>query len=151
MVEKQIQFRPGSELRKQLTERAGETFVPSPALVAQRDLERYYQLLGFARPTFSQGEAMLLVDAMNGCMLDMHTVHLLWANIADAIDSDGLDTKWEVDGTSLVQRLRSLSRIECLAVYDAIERAWNTETYRIENMEERVKRVGLVRGEGQQS
>lgn len=143
MAEKQIQFRPGDVLA-QLQERAGETFVSSPDLVAKRDLERYYALLELVLPKFSLNESLLLVDAMNGCMLDIPTIHLLWANIADALE-DGLAEKWHVDGASLVARLRRLSRFECLAVYDAIERAWNDKAYRIKNMEERVKAVGMVR------
>ena len=140
-----IKFRADKQLTPQLQERAGETFVPSPDLVAQRDLERYYLMLKFALPTFSMAEAMLIVDAMNGIILEPMTIQLLWANVADAIELDGLDQKWHVDGKSLIQRLRGLSRVEHMALFDAIERAWNSATYRIDSMEERVRKVGLVR------
>lgn len=92
--------------------------------IAARDLDRYYTLLQRAMPKFSEPEASLIVDALNGTLSEPHTAHLLWAEIDDAIQLDQLDKKWGVDGPALVQRLRSLSPFEAMAVVDAAERFW---------------------------
>lgn len=116
-------------------------------------LEDYYQFIALSLPKFSSNEAMLLVDAMNGCIVEPFSAQILWANIADAVEMDGLDAKWDVDGPALVTRLRELGRsnpFACWAIADAIKRAWNSTTYHIENMEEKVRQVGLVREDKQQ-
>ena len=137
-----IQYRPSEQQFKSLQERS--ELGKSPSLIAEEMIDCHLYLLQRSLPTFSENEAMLLVDAMNGCILDYHTSGLLWANIADAVDSDHLDEKWHVDGKALVEQLRALTPFEQWAIYDAIQRAWNGETYRVLDMQERVKRVGLV-------
>lgn len=116
--------------------------------VARRDLERYYATLEEALPTFSAGEAALLVDALKGSRLEVRTARLLWATIEDAIRMDGLEEKWGVDGAVLVVRLRALSAFEALAVVDGAERFWNPVHYRQEEpLEERLRAVGFVQAE----
>lgn len=114
----------------------------SPGRVAARDLARYYYLLHRAVPSFSEPEASLIVDAMNGLMTEPHTAGLLWANIADAVRDDSLDEKWDVDAPALVARLRALTPFEQLAVADASERFWQRPEL---STSENLRRVGLVR------
>ena len=112
---------------------------------ARRDLERYYDMLPRSLPKFSMGEAMLLADVLNGTIHMPYSASLLWAEVSDALQ-DGYDAKWGVDGSALVERLRKLTPFECMAIADAIERAWNdSQGNRIDNMEERIKAVGLVK------
>ena len=110
---------------------------------AQRDLERYYALLRLALPPFTQAEASLIVDALNGSMLEAHSGHLLWAEIADAVQ-EGLAAKWEVDGAALVDRLRALPPFAQYAVWEAAERWWNGP-YREADWGASLRSVGLVR------
>jgi hypothetical protein len=119
--------------------------------IAERDLERYYYMLKFAlaKLPFSMGEAMLLCDVMNGTIIEPYSASLLWASVSDGVD-EGRAEYWkqyhpELDGAKLIAKLKALSPFECMAVADAIERAWNSETYQVANMEERVRQVGLVR------
>lgn len=101
--------------------------------VVSRDLERYYRLLAETRPTlrerFSPAEISLVIDACNGWatwMEPFDLLRLIWANVEDSIRLDGLDQKWEIpDPPGLVQRLKSLSPVEVLALCDAVERFWH--------------------------
>ena len=93
---------------------------------------------------FSLNEALLMADALNGVILDAWTKHLLWLSIEDAIRTDELDRKWGVDGAALVERLRSLSPVEQGMIAYRIQQAWENETYHVDSLIERVKKVGLV-------
>lgn len=144
MASNQIQFRPDDKLMAFLEARAGRPFAPSPGLAAEKALEYYVLILERSRPAFAENEAMLIADALNGIILEPQTVQLLWANVDDAIQMDHLDQKWHVDGAALVARLRALSYAEVVALADAVSLAWNAPEYHIANMEERLRKVGLV-------
>lgn len=94
--------------------------------IITRDLDRLYTSYRRAlkEVRLSLAEASLIVDALNGVMMDANSAVLLWAEIADAVQLDGLDKKWTVDGTALVDKLRGLSNIQALAIIDAAERFW---------------------------
>jgi hypothetical protein len=141
VLDRPIQFRAG-ELSDDLLERAEEGRPPS--WVAQRDLERYYQLLKLSLPTFGEGEASLIVDALNGSLIFPYSAQVVWAEVADAIQMDGLDEKWKVDGKALVERLRALTAFEQLAIADAAERFWSGP-YRSADLAQSLREVGLVR------
>ncbi len=113
----------------------------SISITAKRDLERYYRLLEMEAQEFTEAEASLICDALNGTFFEPHTITLLWANIADAIRYDGLDGKWDVDGAALVERLRNLTPAQTFALADAAERFWNATG----TTAERLRAVGLVR------
>lgn len=95
--------------------------------IINRDLERLYAIYRRAlRETpLTVKEACLIVDALNGILIDAATAHLLWANIEDAIKLDGLTEKWGVDGKELIDKLRGLSAMPCMALADAAERFWS--------------------------
>lgn len=126
MMEKRakIQFRPG-EVLKRLEERSGPTaFLASSAdLAARRDLERYYRLLADSLPRLELGEAMMLVDMLNGTVLDERTYRYLAHEVADSL-ADGLGEKWGVDGSAFVARLQALPPGSLMAIVDAVERFW---------------------------
>lgn len=110
--------------------------------VIRGDLERYYGLmqreLPALREMFSLDEQLLIADSMNGWASRMEPVSILLsglragdsaytvigAHVEDSIQYDGLADKWEVDGATLVARLNTLSRVQVLALVDAIERWW---------------------------
>ncbi len=96
---------------------------------------------------------MLICDVSNAPSFEPWSVSLLWASVSDGID-EGRAKYWkqyypELDGAKLIAKLKALSPLECMAVADAIEQAWNSETYRVANMEEKVRQVGLVREDKQ--
>lgn len=94
--------------------------------VINRDLERLYTLYRrtIRETPLALKEACLLVDALNGSLMDANTAHLLWASIEDACKLDGLAGKWEVDGLALVEKLMDMSAFQCMALIDAAERFW---------------------------
>lgn len=94
--------------------------------IISRDLERLYALYRRAiRETpLEYREACLIVDALNGSIMDANTATMLWASIEDACKLDGLDKKWEVDGSALVEKLRGLNVLQAMALIDAAERVW---------------------------
>jgi hypothetical protein len=139
-----VQLRPDSALDTELTTRSSSEMPSARNFIAARDLERYYALLTASLPKFSQSEAMLIADALNGSLNEVHSMRLLWASIQEAIEYDGLDQKWGVDGAALVARLRALSLAEVYAVTDAIERAW---IGRDGTMPERLAALGLISSE----
>jgi hypothetical protein len=94
------------------------------------DLTRYYRLLAEIRPTlrekFSPQELSLILDACNGWMMDFSSPAYIWMEVADAIRLNQLDKKWEIaKPDDLVQRLRTLSWVERVALADAITRWWH--------------------------
>ena len=91
-----------------------------------RDLERLYDLYRRAiqETPLPLAEASLLVDCLNGSLVDARSAGMLWANVEDGIKYDGLEGKWEVDGKALVEKLRRLNQVQCLALIDAAERFW---------------------------
>lgn len=100
--------------------------------VITRDLDRLYTLYRRAlrHVDLSINEACLIVDALNSTLMTADTAHLLWASIQDAIEYENLAEKWNVDGSALIEKLRSLNEIQSLAVIDAAERFWSNEKYR---------------------
>lgn len=91
-----------------------------------RDLERLYAMYErtIQETPLTLAEGCLLVDCLNGSLMDARTAGLLWANIEDGIKYDGLDEKWELDGKAFVDKLRGLTTFQCMALIDAAERFW---------------------------
>lgn len=158
MASPQIQFRAIGSMGQEIearTEMHGEPTDSQKSSffseTARRDLERYYKALPqtLYSINLSYGEAMVIVDALNGYLMTPELPQLMVHNVRDAIQMDGIDEKWGVDGKALIERLAQLSPIECLAVTDAVERWWNAPTYHIseetETHEQRCIRVGLIR------
>lgn len=109
--------------------------------VITRDLDRLYTLYRRAlrHVDLSINEACLIVDALNSTLMTADTAHLLWASIQDVIEYENLAEKWNVDGSALIEKLRSLNEIQSLAVIDAAERFWSNEKYRDQDV-----RIGVA-------
>lgn len=97
------------------------------SLVITRDLERYYELLDRAlkQVKLTKREACLITDVLNGHLAVAVSAKLLWAEVEDAIELDGVDKKWEVDGKKLVEKLKGLNELQGMALIDAAERFWS--------------------------
>lgn len=117
----------------------------NPGDAARSDLQRYYDLLGvaLASVTLEQSEAALIVDALNGTIIDQFAIQLLDASIEDSYH-DGLAEKWNVDGTALLAKVRGWNLLQRAAVCDAVERFW-ANSYHVEDTSARLRAVGLVR------
>ncbi len=115
----------------------------SRGLTAREQLEFHFRALAddLASVTFTEAEASLIVDALNGILTTPDSARLLWAEIAKAIRSDGLDRKWRVDGAALVAKLQNLSYGQAMAVAMAARRFWNDPNPR----DKKLRAVGLVR------
>lgn len=139
-----VQFRAAA-LEPALTARADE---PDRSIsnVAQRDLGRYYDLLALALASveLSAGEASLIVDALNGTIIDTQTAQLLAYEVQDSLE-DGLAEKWGVDGAALVEKIGAWSLAQRLAVCDAAERFWRGPYRKDGPLADTLAAVGLIR------
>lgn len=150
----QINIRAG-ELLPDLQARLGTGNTGTLADVLRRDLTRYYYAIESAllkvanTDLFSDAEVSLIVDVQNGTLNEPHTIALIWANVADAVElEDRLAEKHGVDGPLLVRKLRALTPFERTAVADAVERWWQS-THDDQQPEltdeQRHRLVGLIR------
>lgn len=92
---------------------------------------------------FSGAEKALILDALNGTLFDEATQDKNFVDaytgrqirpglggqiahsVLDAIEGDGLDRKWDVDGAGLVAKLEVLTKEEGLALARAVRAWWN--------------------------
>jgi len=113
-----------AELHEQIVARGPRSTIIS------RDLTRLYTLYrrALAQIELSVDEACLIVDALNGSLMDANSARLLWASIEDACKLDALDAKWNVDGAQLMQKLQQLNELQAMALVDAAERLWEEVT-----------------------
>lgn len=141
-------FRLTGTLADSVQARTSQSQTGSLAAAAKRDLERYYEVLqrDLASVTFTEGEAMLILDVCNGTLWSGWSAPLLWANIEDALE-DGYAEKWKVDGPGLVARLRALTPGQSMAVVDAVERWWNLEDRDQLSRTESLRAVDLIRAQ----
>jgi hypothetical protein len=98
--------------------------------LVHRDLGRLYTLYrrALAEVPLTVNEACLIVDVLNGALMDANSARLLWAEVEDGISLNGLAEKWNVDGPALVKRLQALTSVQALAIVDAAERVWQVFT-----------------------
>jgi len=97
--------------------------------VISRDLDRYYESLkrvrAELRKKLSDAEMSAILDNLDGVwMAEPVSINLLYANVEDGIELEGLDKKWKIDGPALIEKLRSMSFIELCAITDAAEKWW---------------------------
>lgn len=112
--------------------------------IISRDLERLYTMYERAlrRISLSVEEACLIVDALNGTINDLSTAARFWIGVQDAIELEGFDQKWQVDGDALIKKLQELDEITALAIVDAAERFWESQS---EDIREAVKKLFYIR------
>ena len=96
--------------------------------VIARDLSRLYTLYNRAirEVTLTEKEACLIVDTLNGVILDAGTAQYLWAEVEDSVKLNNLAEKWGVDGPALVEKLRDLNALQTMALVDGAEKVWQT-------------------------
>lgn len=99
--------------------------------VVERDLDRYYTLLRYARADLrsllSGNEIAAIVDNLNGVWLaDSPEIGIrgIPLNVADGVQMSGLAQKWAIEGITLIEKLRDLSFVHLSALADAAERFW---------------------------
>ena len=90
--------------------------------VARECLERYRALLAHGREEIrslglTEGEALQIMDALNGVLYTPQTAHLVWADLADRLGEQH----------PLTQKVRSLSPAGRFALVDVAERFWKGE------------------------
>ncbi len=96
--------------------------------VAQTDLDRYYGLLSDALPSFSVAVALVLVDSLIPPRRDTRTARASRAAgdvcplVEQALADRHLDQVYGINGAALLQRLRTFTRLEGMAIVDAVER-----------------------------
>jgi hypothetical protein len=97
---------------------------------ASRDLSRYYWLLRreLAGLHFHQQELMVLWEVV-GLLKTPPEGQLRPASLAEAVEEvwrfkQGMSDTLEVNGTRLLERIRSLSPSQEAALVDALERMW---------------------------
>jgi hypothetical protein len=88
--------------------------------VARECLERYQALLAHGLQEIrglglTEGEALQIMDALNGVLYTPQTAHLVWADLADRLGEQH----------PLTQKVRSLSPAGRFALVDAAERFWH--------------------------
>ena len=71
-------------------------------------------------PDFTEQEALLLCDALNGVRGTPGTLH---GNIAGAM-VHGVATRYSVDGPAFLARINALTPVQAQAVIDAVELFW---------------------------
>lgn len=97
----------------------------SESEIVARDLDRYYSLLATSLPTFTTEDALTLVAAcctrlaamIESDLVPTYMPRLLWVWVAQDVQANRTDD----DGT-LVDCVRGLSEIQCLAIMDVAER-----------------------------
>lgn len=132
-----------AELEEEIAARSEPQTERRYAQIARRDLGRLYALYAQSLPTFSLPEARVLFAAQSGTAGHVETAHLLWAEVDAYLEEHPQEG---VNRTALVERLRGLSRFECMAVIDAVERVW-VGPYHVQDVTARLRAVGLVRDE----
>lgn len=95
-----------------------------------RHLERYFSALARARrelrQMFSDNEAMLIVDILNGVAFwDTFGIYMVAHEVSDGIALDGLDKKWGVDKQEIMTKLARLTDAQHLALVDSVGMWWN--------------------------
>ena len=99
--------------------------------VIVRDLARYYGLLKQGMKSidglFTSNEYLFLADISTSSVMDANYTETLPYNIEDALEDCGV--KWEIDGSSLLEKVRSLDQIALYALMDSIEQ-FGTRTER---------------------
>jgi hypothetical protein len=80
----------------------------------------YRRTLHDLRGTFSRGELMLMIDVFNAtALMPALAGQHIGATVADGIDLDHLDQKWEIDGAALNTKIAALSIFQaaCLEIW----------------------------------
>lgn len=85
-------------------------------------LEREKKLL---RGQFTPAEAKLMIDCLNGTIMDQVSIQMIEAGFQDGIKFDRLDRKWEIDSEIFLQKFNNMSVLRKWAIFELIQDFWN--------------------------
>ena len=93
-------------------------------------VERYARITAEATPELTEAEWCCFCDANNGCGVFLATgghdqAESAWANVADSVP-DGLDEKWGVSCLKLAEKIRLMTFVGRVAVWDVAARFWSS-------------------------
>lgn len=141
----QVKFRTGKDLEAELASRSEEMTDSAYSRVAKRDLERYYAMMARDAPVFSEDEALVLVNALNGAKYQPELVHRLYIDVQEYLEEN---EEYRLSGNvlTLVLRLKEMKVLECMAVIDAVEKFWSGEYHKTpEETQQALRTVGLIK------
>lgn len=104
----------------------------NPSDVAVRDLTRLYILYNKAlqEVELTISEALIICEVLNKTVLDIDEALDLWLVVENACQLDNIHKAWDMkDSEPLVQKLKALSLVKCMAIIDAAEQFWLTSDY----------------------
>jgi hypothetical protein len=82
------------------------------------------------RGKFSLGELSLIIDVMNGVAINHELAgKYLIHNVDDGIVLDELDSKWEVDGSVLMEKLDSMMQFHLFVLEIWAIGYWKSKAY----------------------
>lgn len=82
--------------------------------------DEYWRLVALLSPTLTQPQWLALIDALMSTWIDDGpTLRHIWADVQE---TDGLGEKWRIDQAALVERIRTLSEPELIALREVIRR-----------------------------
>lgn len=146
----QVKFRTGKDLEAELSSRSDEQSDSAYSRIAKRDLDRYYALLRLSLPRFSEEEALILVNALNGAKYEPEMAHRLYVDVQEYLEESNEGYHSEPvsnDVRTLVLRVKAMSHLECMAIIDAAERFWQGAYHKKpEEVRQHLLETGLVKG-----
>jgi len=114
------------DVKKRAKEGRFEMSIPQRV---EKDLSTFYAFLErekkLLKGTFTDNEAKLMLDCLNGTILDPYSAQLLEAGFEDGIDLDGLDKKWEIDKAEFLSKFKSMSIIRKWSIYELSTEFWH--------------------------
>ena len=85
-------------------------------------VDRYLTVIEYSLPKFSVAEWCVIFDALNSIWLSHETSILAVCDeVAEAIDLDGLDVKWKIDGDRFKARLATCDAAEKHAIVEVTQ------------------------------
>jgi hypothetical protein len=144
MAEKRKSIYVGEPIERLLADRADESGTYSVSGTLNAVADRYQAIIKRSMPKLALNEWMLIMDVMNGTFTQSGAeidAYGLVHNVEDAIALDGLDKKWEIDGSILVHKLRGHSFAGLVALLDAVERYWAKGTRVVEDPREEIASI----------
>lgn len=106
--------------------KTGQVSVPTRI---EKDLATFYAFLErekkLLKGIFTTSEAKLILDCLNGTLLDPYSVQLLEAGFEDGIDLDSLDTKWKIDKSVFLGKFKDMFILRKWAIYEMSTEFWH--------------------------
>lgn len=105
----------------------GEDSLRSVSALIGEAVDRYLEVVRKSVPDWSDAEWCLACDALNGTWIKQQAwmaAEMVVLELQDAVNVNGLDTKWAVDWPTFEAKLANLDLGAALAVFEVVERFW---------------------------